>query len=412
MTYYCYYLDFTTNRMDTSTQLDGTVYAVPESGGVAEGNISTQIICNLTTEICTGPEITSESPAAFEKVVAVVVPIIFGLIAVLGFCGNLLVIIVVVSNKQMRNTTNLLIINLAVADLLFIVICVPFTAAGYAMPTWPFGTVFCKIYQYMINVTAYASVYTLVLMSLDRYLAVVHAISSMTIRTERNAYVVIILSWVAIMGLNTPILFQYELLIYVFHGEERSACLNIRLIQDPQEGKIFYGCFFAFSYVIPLTLVCILYGFMLNRLLYGGVPRGNQSAESLRSKKRVTRMVVMVVLIFALCWLPIQLILMIQYFGKYPESTVFVGIQIASNCIAYMNSCVNPLLYAFLSDNFRKSFRKLLCCYNNFQPVKLEYERTNARGLEPMTRTTCTTPLNNNGHNHDNHVNHDNENGV
>ena len=65
--------------------------------------------------------------------------------AVLGLVGNLSVIIVVVSNLQMRSTTNILIISLAVADLLFIVICVPFTAIAYGTPFWPFGTVFCKV---------------------------------------------------------------------------------------------------------------------------------------------------------------------------------------------------------------------------------------------------------------------------
>ena len=89
--------------------------------------------------------------------------------------------LVVAANQQMRSTTNLLIINLAVADLLFIVFCVPFTGTDYVLPFWPFGDVWCKIVQYLIVVTAYASVYTLVLMSLDRFLAVVHPITSMSV---------------------------------------------------------------------------------------------------------------------------------------------------------------------------------------------------------------------------------------
>jgi allatostatin receptor len=93
------------------------------------------------------------------------------------------VVLVVAVNQQMRSTTNLLIINLAVADLLFIVFCVPFTATDYMLPFWPFGDVWCKIVQYLIVVTAYASVYTLVLMSLDRFMAVVHPIASMSVST-------------------------------------------------------------------------------------------------------------------------------------------------------------------------------------------------------------------------------------
>ena len=245
-----------------------------------------------------------------------------------------------------------------------------------------------NLHNLLFQVTAYASVYTLVLMSLDRYLAVVHPISSMTLRTERNTILVILLSWAVIFLCNTPIIFQFNVITYRFAGENRSACINTRVYMDPDHGKLFYGCFFVFAYVLPLALVVILYGTMLKRLLHGVVPRGNQSTESIRSKRRVTRLVVIVVLIFALCWLPIQVIFMIHHFGTYPGTKIFVAIQIASNCLAYMNSCVNPILYAFLSDNFRKSFRKLLSFGKFNGGRRLQYERTTTKVLDPSTRTS------------------------
>ncbi len=80
--------------------------------------------------------------AKMETVVSIVVPIFFSLVVLIGFFGNNLVILVVCFNRQMRNTTNLLILNLAVADLCFVVCCVPFTATTYALPhNWPFGDV-------------------------------------------------------------------------------------------------------------------------------------------------------------------------------------------------------------------------------------------------------------------------------
>lgn len=103
-----------------------------------------------------------------ERIIAITVPVIFAFVVLIGFVGNVLVILVVAKNHQMQNSTNTLIINLAFADLLFIVFCVPFTAADYALPIWVFSWNFCKIMQYLQNVTAYASVWTLVLMSLDR----------------------------------------------------------------------------------------------------------------------------------------------------------------------------------------------------------------------------------------------------
>ena len=71
-----------------------------------------------------------------------------------------------------------LFLSLAVADLIFIVFCVPFTGASYIVTSWPFGEWWCKMVQYLIYVTAYASVFTLLLLSIDRYLAVVHAIDA------------------------------------------------------------------------------------------------------------------------------------------------------------------------------------------------------------------------------------------
>jgi len=298
----------------------------------------------------------------FQRYVSIIIPIIFSLIVAFGLAGNVLVIVVICINQQMRSTTNILILNLAVADLLFIIICVPFTAAFYVLPQWPFGIVWCKIFQYMIYVCAYASVYTLVLMSLDRYLAVVHPIHSIPYRTQQNTMWILLCLWGVILCGHTPLLFHSNVLNYVTNNENFSACLNLKTVTDQQASKIFYGSLFVCGYVLPLSLIVVLYGVMLKRLLYGVVPGGSQRAESIRSKTRVTKMVVIVVVIFALCWLPIHIVFIIQNFGSYHNSVSYLAIQMVSNCLAYMNSCVNPILYAFLSNNFRQSFKKVLCC--------------------------------------------------
>ena len=329
-----------------------------------------------------------------ERFLAIFVPILFGITTIVGTCGNLLVIIVVLSNKQMRNTTNILILNLALADLFFIIVCVPFTAVGMIAIGWPFGNVFCKLYNYILNMTCYASVYTLVLMSLDRYLAVVHPIWSINIRTTANALYVTLIMWVVIVAFTTPILFETGTML----TPDGYFCVNTKIIEQEiaegtsSHGRLFYGCFFFFGYIMPLTLVCVLYGFMLNSLFLRKAPGGTMSVESMRGKKRVTNMVVIVVCIFAICWLPINIRFLVHYFIGYPEASGFYIYQVLATCLAYMNSCVNPILYAFLSENFRKSFRKLLCCNSRFQPMHVggggggDFERTHVANFKMQTR--------------------------
>lgn len=240
---------------------------------------------------------------SLENIVSRVVPVCFGLIGLAGLLGNALVVLVVAANPGMRSTTNLLIINLAVADLLFVIFCVPFTATDYVLTRWPFGDAWCKLVQYLIVVTVHASVYTLVLMSLDRFLAVVHPVASMALRTERNAIRAIGLAWVLILTTAAPVAYCHGEAQYWYQGRSQSSCLFL-------EGEFckrpaFSLSFLASAYAVPLALICGLYIRLLARL-WRAAPGGRLSAEGRRGKRRVTRMVLVVVAAFAFCWLPIH----------------------------------------------------------------------------------------------------------
>ncbi|GLH06464.1 G-protein coupled receptor moody [Gryllus bimaculatus] len=154
--------------------------------------------------------------------------------------------------------------------------------------------------------------------------------------------------------------------------------------------------FFLTSYLVPLVLICGLYLGMLLRLWHGVAPGGHVSAESRRGKKRVTRMVVVVVVIFAVCWCPIQVILVLKTLDQYEITNTTVMLQIASHVLAYMNSCVNPILYAFLSDNFRKAFRKVIACgpVSGARGSGTRYHRASvnqANGRVDADNKTCNT---------------------
>ncbi|KAL9693637.1 hypothetical protein quinque_012922 [Culex quinquefasciatus] len=321
------------------------------------GFYNTTAIPTNTTIVSSG--MSQEEELEIEMIVSRIVPIFFGLIGITGLLGNALVVLVVVSNPMMRSTTNLLIINLAIADLLFVVFCIPFTATDYVLSSWPFGELWCKIVQYLIVVTAHASIYTLVLMSLDRFLAVVHPIASMVIRTERNTLWAITVLWVVIVTTALPVMFAHGVNKNLYQDREIASCTFLE--NDQFSRAAFHIAFFSSSYLVPLVLISVLYMCMLSRLWRSSV--GGRSAESKKSKKRVTRLVVVVVAAFASLWFPIQIILVLKSMEVFVPDTYFkISLQIISHVLAYTSSCINPLLYAFLSENFRKAFRKIVYC--------------------------------------------------
>ena len=141
-------------------------------------------------------------------------------------------------------------------------------------------------------------------------------------------------------------------------------------ITDVKE-KYYHIIMLLTSLVIPLIAILALYANMLMRLWKGsaalsqgpGPSRDSRnSGKNQENKKRVTRMIIAVIIVFAVCWTPLQVILVLKAFAKYDDHQYesLVIIQIVANCLAHSNSCLNPLLYAFFSPNFRTAFVQAL----------------------------------------------------
>ena len=164
---------------------------------------------------------------SFESTKRIAVPIVFTMVTLLGFLGNGLLVWIILRNKKMRTPTNLLILNLAVVDFLFIVICLPFTGAAFVLPKYVFGTAWCKISQYSMYVLACVSIYSLVLMSAVRCIVVVRPLWKQSLITRHRVYISIAVVWIVILGGFSPLLVHYEVVSYSYFGEERSVCVDL-----------------------------------------------------------------------------------------------------------------------------------------------------------------------------------------
>lgn len=110
--------------------------------------------------------------------------------------------------------------------------------------------------------------------------AVVHPVASISIRTQKNASTAIILTWITILLTCSPALIAHGEQIYDFHGTHYSQCQ----FKEEYNKQLYHSIFFLSSYIVPITIVFVLYLLMLNRLWFGAVPGGRMSSESVRSK--------------------------------------------------------------------------------------------------------------------------------
>ena len=127
----------------------------------------------------------------------------------------------------------------------------------------------------------------------------------------------------------------------------------------------YQGTFFSTSLALPLLSVIWLYINMLLRLWRGtaatsgpGPSRDRTNVcKGRENKKRVTKMIVVVIIVFAICWTPLQTVLLLRTLNLYDisNSSGLVVFQILTHCLAYCNSCLNPFLYAFFSSRFREA---------------------------------------------------------
>ncbi|XP_071387565.1 somatostatin-like receptor F_48D10.1 [Centroberyx affinis] len=271
---------------------------------------------------------------------------------VFGLTGNTLAIYVVLRYAKMKTVTNIYILNLAVADELYIV-GLPFLTTQNVLSYWPFGSFLCRVVMTADSMNQFTSIFCLTVMSIDRYLAVVHPIRSTKWRHPRVAKMVSAAVWAVSFVVVLPVV------IFSDVQDKFNSCNMIW----PEPKDVWSTAFILYTATLgffgPLLVICLCYLLIVVKVKTSGARAGFSKRR--RSERKVTRMVVVTVVVFVLCWLPFFIINMVNLVVIIPESSTTAGIYFFSVILSYANSCANPLLYGFLSDNFKQSFRKVLC---------------------------------------------------
>ncbi|XP_035386511.1 C-C chemokine receptor type 5-like isoform X2 [Electrophorus electricus] len=278
-------------------------------------------------------------------------PVLYSLFFVVGFLGNALVVWVILGGAHLRSMTDVCLLNLAFADLL-LVICLPFLA-HYARDHWVFGSAMCTVVLGSYYVGFYSGIFFIVLMSVDRYLAVVHAVFALRIRTKAFGILSSALVWMVNVMSSFPELMYLR--VETFNNTQLcSAYQNKNKQHDLRViGVIKMN---VLGLLLPLAVMGFCYWNVLRRLL-----------KLRASKQQAVRLVVVVMAVFYCCWTPYNMVAFLKILelkGIWEtdcESSkrIQVSLQV-TEAIAYSHSCLNPFLYVFMGEKFKRQLVKLL----------------------------------------------------
>ncbi|XP_046783507.1 melanin-concentrating hormone receptor 2 isoform X7 [Gallus gallus] len=227
-------------------------------------------------------------------------------------------------------------------------------ATIYSLEGWVFGSFICKAVHFFIYLTMYASSFTLAAVSVDRYLAIRYPLRSRELRTPYNAVAAMAVIWGLSVVFAGPYLSYYDLIEW----ESSYICMPG---WEEWRRKVMDTSTFAFGYVIPVLVISLSYTRTI-KYLWTAVEPLEDMSESKKAKRKVTKMIIIVTILFCLCWLPYHVVILRYLYGDFPFNQATYAFRLLSHCMAYANSCLNPIVYALVSKHFRKGFKRVFSC--------------------------------------------------
>ncbi|XP_070779113.1 somatostatin receptor type 5 [Enoplosus armatus] len=312
------------------------------------------------------------------SVAGVLIPLIYIIVCIIGLGGNTLVIHIVLHYSKIESVTNIYILNLAIADELFM-LSLPFLAVQNTLHSWPFGSFMCRLVMTVDSINQFTSIFCLTVMSIDRYLAVVHPIRSSKWRRPQVAKVVNCTVWALSFLVVLPVVIFANI-------QNAGGTCNIAW---PQPANIWQAAFIIYTSTVgffcPLLIICLCYLLIVFKIRSSGKKVHATSTKRRKSERKVTRMVVIVVAVFVFCWLPFYALNIINQLVSLPPGYQCLYYFVV--VLGYANSCANPIVYGFLSDNFKRGFRKALCRstrkVENHEPMERQRQEDGKMALMP-----------------------------
>ncbi|XP_051768600.1 neuromedin-U receptor 2 isoform X2 [Ctenopharyngodon idella] len=304
------------------------------------------------------------------------VTITYILIFITGVLGNLLTCTVITKDRKMRTPSNLYLFSLAISDLLVLLFGMPLEIYElWQNYPFPFGEGICCFKIFLFETVCFASVLNVTVLSVERYIAVIHPLKTRYAITNKHAQRVIASVWALSLLCAIPNTLLHGLQ-YQYLPERVLESATCNLLKPKWMYNLVIQVTTVLFYFVPMMMISVLY-LMIGLTLGRGQKQrkdkqGNHSNGSWkihldsRRKRQVIKMHFVVVLVFAICWAPFHIDrLLWSFITGWTDHMhkIFEYVHIISGVLFYLSSAVNPIIYNLLSSRFRERFQVLMCSH-------------------------------------------------
>ncbi|XP_022046694.1 pyroglutamylated RF-amide peptide receptor [Acanthochromis polyacanthus] len=333
--------------------------------------------------------------------------IMYVVIFVLALAGNSLVIYIITKKRAIQTATDIFICSLAVSDLLITFFCIPFTLLQNISSEWFGGVLVCKTVPFVQTTAIVTGILTMTCIAIERYQGIVFPLKMRRQYSSQRAFKMLGIVWFASVIVGSPMLFVQQLKVkYDFLYDHYHVCCQESWTSLTHR-QVYTTFIMVALFLLPLAAMLFLYtriGIELwIRKRVGDTSVLNtmhhrEISKISRKKKRAVKMMVTIVLLFTICWAPFHTVHMLfEYYDlekKYDGVTLNMIIAVVQ-AIGFFNSFNNPIVYAFMNENFKKSCVSTLshCVRKPNQQVDVMVApRLSVQFIKPQSREAFIKP--------------------
>lgn len=287
--------------------------------------------------------------------------------------GNISVILVFTCGRRCKNNLFGFLLNLAVADIIMAVFCMPFTFSKMLLHWWIYSEALCPIVLFLQIVSVSSSIYTQLAIGIDRFLAIRWPLKPQWTRLQR--VLVVCGVWLAAIGVAAVQLYVGRVEEAYSDYDDTSSDLIYRdcreIWEDESDRKKYTVFILCVTYLIPLFILTTVYidiGRILSRRAKpGGIVDSLSETDRcpMDAKRKVIKMLVIVLVTFCLCWLPLHVYTFVLDFVPQVldrlNNNAYAALFCTVHWIAMSSTFTNPIIYSFLNPSFQADLFDLFC---------------------------------------------------